>query len=376
MVDVQKNEQRTFLSTSSDDPLVGAVVGDKFRIVSRVSGGGLFDMYRATDTNEGRTVAIKILRVTQNVTSHPFTAFSSNARSTFRHPNFVATIASGLTGDGEPWLALEWLEGKSLQEFIAGEGAMSIANVLPVFEQIGDALTCAHAEGEVHMNLQPSNILLVERDGKQLVKIYDLGYSKMLMERELEMADEKAPARGSTLYMSPEQFKGTLLDARSDIYSVGCMLYESLYGRPPHQGADLLETMDRHMHGELTFPSEPELSEQVQAVLAKMLAKQSTERQRSMADALADIKNALRGEFPKEEVRPQPTVAFDARGVDFITAKRGSAAKKGREPWMLLMGCLTVLLFVVIFQQCMIMVQDLHAHQHKHAKRVDRPIIE
>jgi serine/threonine protein kinase len=156
------------------------------------------------------------------------------------------------------------------------------------------------------------------------------------------------------------------------------MLYECLYGRPPHQGVDLLETMDRHMHGELTFPSEPELSEQMQAVLAKMLAKDSTERQRSMADAMQDIRSALKGEFPKEEVRPQPTIAFDARGVDFITAKRGSARKKGREPWMLLMGCLTLLLFVLIFQQCMMMVQDLHAHQLKrsHAKHTERAIFE
>jgi eukaryotic-like serine/threonine-protein kinase len=287
-----------------------------------------------------------------------------------QHPHLITPIALGLTADGEPWLAMEWLDAKPLSVWLAEEGALSMTTIVEMFKQVADFLNYAHSQGEVHMNLKPSNILLVERPQGAFVKIADFGYAKMLMERELEMADEKAPARGSPLYMSPEQFKGTRIDSRSDIYSVACMMYECFYGRPPHQGVDLLETMDRHMHAEVTFPSEPELPEAAQEVLRMMLRKDSTERPRSIQEAMQLLESGLEGHFPKPEPRPEPAFA-DARGVDFITAKRGTAAKKGREPWMLLMGCVTVLLFVLIFQQCMVMIRDT-THGKHHGNQVKK----
>jgi serine/threonine protein kinase len=366
VVEIQKKQEQ-LISTASEDPMVGTVIGEKYRILSKFGSGGLSDVYRACDLQDGRNVALKILRITKETTRYGFELFTSNARSTFQHPNLVSTTAMGVTADGEPWLALEWLEGKSLAQLLAEEGTLPIPTILAIFEQLADVMNHAHGQGEVHMNMKPANILLVDRDGKPFVKVCDFGQAKMLMERELEMADEKSPARGSTLYMSPEQFKGTRIDSRTDIYSLGCILYECLIGRPPHQGVDLLETMDRHMNGAVSFPSEPEIAEPLQAVLARMLEKDSTERYRSMAEVMTDIKGALAGQMPKPEQRPEPTVVQDARGVDFITAKRGQSRKKGKEPWMLLMTCVTLLLFVLIFQQCMLMVQETHGH---HAKKI------
>lgn len=369
VVELQKQSKQV-ISTGGDDPMVGKVIGEKYRIISKHGSGGLSDVYRACNLHSTREVALKILRVTRETTRHSFEAFDSNARSTLQHPNFVSTISTGITPDGEPWLALEWLQGKSLAQLLAEEGALPLQTILALFDQLADALNYAHGQGEVHMNLKPSNVLIVERDGKPFVKVSDFAYAKILIERELEMADEKAPAKGTPLYMSPEQFKGTRIDSRSDIYAAGCILYECLFGRPPHQGVDLLETMDRHMNVAVSFPSEPEVSEQIQAVLARMLDKESTARYRSMAEVMSDLRGAMVGHFPKPEVRPEPVLPYDHRAVDFITAKRGSASPKGKEPWMLLMTCVTLLLFVLIFQQCMIMAQQTHkprTHKSSHA---------
>jgi serine/threonine protein kinase len=372
VVEIQKHEQQ-IISTATDDPMVGKIIGEKFRILGKHGSGGLSDVYRACDLDGARNVALKILRITQETSRQSFEVFTANARSTLAHPNFVTTIATGVTEEGEPWVAQEWLDCKTLTDLLAVEGTLAPRTLLPIFDQIGDAMNYAHGQGEVHMNLKPSNILLVERDGKPFIKICDFGFAKMLMERELEMADEKSPARGSTLYMSPEQFKGTRIDSRSDIYALGYILYQCMFGRPPHEGVDMLETMDRHMNSEVNFPSEPEVSEPVQAVLKRMLEKESTSRYRSMSEVMTDLRNALAGQMPKVEVRPEPTVLLDSRGVDFITAKRGSGGRKGKEPWMLLMTCLTVLLFVVIFQQCMIMVQEMHK---PHAPKPRHSILE
>jgi serine/threonine protein kinase len=366
VVEIQKKQEQ-LISTANEDPMVGKIVGEKYRILGKFASGGLSDVYRACDVQEGRNVALKILRITKETTRYGFEVFTSNARSTLQHPNLVSINAMGVTEDGEPWMALEWLDGKSLSALLLEEGTISIATIMAIYEQLADVLNYAHGQGEVHMNLKPANILLVERDGKPFVKVCDFGQAKMLMERELEMADEKSPARGSPLYMSPEQFKGTRIDSRTDIYSLGCILYECLIGRPPHEGVDLLETMDRHMHTAVAFPSEPETSDAVQAVLTRMLEKDSTERYRSMAEVMTDLKGALAGQMPKPEPRPEP-VQLGERGVDFITAKRGQKRKKGKEPWMFLMACVTVLLFVLIFQQCMMLVEETHAHHNKKSK--------
>lgn len=354
-MDAQKLDGVEILRTASD-PLVGSTIADRFRLIANVGAGGLSDVFKACEVASVRTCALKLIHINRECIKSGFELFSSNAKPTVQHPNLLNLHACGVTPEGEPWVAYEWLEAETLQALISREGALPFDTIVEIFQQIADAIGYAHSKGEVHFNLKPSNILLVERDGKPFVKISDFGFSKLLMERELEMVDEKAPPRGSPLYMSPEQFKGTRIDSRSDIYAFGCMLYECLTGRPPHQGVDLLETMDRHLHTEVTFPDEPEISEPMQAVLKKLLAKDPLHRHRSLSDAMADVCRAMQGEFPKIELLPAAT--DDSRGVDFITAKRGTSGRKGREPWLLLMSCVTVLLFVLVFQQCMSMVRE------------------
>lgn len=369
-MDTQKTQQ-SVISAASSEPLVGVTIGERYRILEKVGSGGLSDVYKACDVSSVRTVALKIIRINKETSKTGFELFASNARLNVQHPNLVSIYECGLTPEGEPWLALEWLEGRTLADLLREEGTLSLDTTVQMFEQIADALGYAHGKGEVHINLKPSNIMIVQHDGKPFVKICDFGYAKLLMERELEMADERAPARGSALYMSPEQFKGTRIDSRSDVYALACITYECLFGRPPHQGVDLLETMDRHMHVPVSFPSEPETSEALQAVLVKMLAKDLVHRYRTLSDAVADLHRALRGDMPKEEILP---LATDANAVDFITSKRGSAIPKGREPWMLLMGCMTFLLFVLIVQQCMLIAQESGVHRVvKHDKKVLQP---
>ncbi len=358
-METQKTQQ-TILSAASSDPLIGTMVGDRYRILSKVDSGGLSDVYKACEMASVRTVALKIIRISNDNGRSGFELFTSNAKLNVQHPNLVTMHGCGLTAEGEPWLALEWLEGRTLANLLASDGTLPLDTIKNIFQQLANVLTYVHSKGEVHINLKPSNMFIVQRDGQPFIKLCDFGFAKMLIERELEMADEKGPATGSSLYMSPEQFQGTRIDSRTDVYAAGCILYQCLFGRPPHQGTDLLETMDRHMNVEVSFPATPEVSEQLQAVLVKMLDKDSARRHRTLQDVMVDIDGALKGEFPKEEMLPRRVE--DARGLNYLAAKRGPSVPKGREPWMLLMGCVTVLLFVVIFQQCMNMMREAQHH--------------
>ncbi len=223
-METQKTQQ-TIISAASSDPLIGQMVGERYRILSKVDSGGLSDVYKACEIATVRTVAIKIIRISNDDGRSGFEMFTSNAKLNVQHPNLVTMHGCGLTEAGEPWLALEWLEGRTLANMLASDCTLSLDTIRNIFQQLADVLTYVHSKGEVHINLKPSNIFIVQRDGQPFVKLCDFGFAKMLIERELEMADEKGPANGSALYMSPEQFQGTRIDSRTDIYATGvfCM---------------------------------------------------------------------------------------------------------------------------------------------------------
>jgi tetratricopeptide (TPR) repeat protein len=239
------------------DPLIGAVVGDRYRVVSRIGVGGMGAVYRAEHTMMRRDLAIKVLLPELGGKDEFARRFEREAESASRlqHPNIISITDFGRTGDGSLFLAMEFLAGESLSSVIAA-GPLPRDRALKIVRQILRGLEHAHAAGVVHRDLKPDNIMLVERDGQpDVVKILDFGIAKVTE----PTSGNRGGGRGGTAltqagvifgtpeYLSPEQALGEVVDPRADIYAAGVILYEMLAGRKPFESEDKVKIISMHL---------------------------------------------------------------------------------------------------------------------------------
>jgi serine/threonine protein kinase len=218
--------------------LEGAVVAGQYRMGERMGSGASGVIYRATRITDGLPVAIKLLRA---ATAHDVTASDrlrreSEALGLSWHPNVVEVIDHGHLPDGTSYLVMELLHGETLGTRLKQQGRLEPNAILPIAKQIAEALVAVHAAGVVHRDLKPSNIYLVpgdEAEGEpaEVVKVFDFGIARVEWE-EMRITNMGAPL-GTPGYMSPEQESGAEIDARSDVYAVGAILYECFVGEPP-----------------------------------------------------------------------------------------------------------------------------------------------
>lgn len=279
------------------ESLIGKTIGDRYRIVSFVGGGAVSTVFKAKDLSTVRTVALKIMPECRNASVEALKIFEHGARLTINHPNLVMVHACGLTEDGAPWLAMEYLEDAvPLAQIFKQEQHMTLDRVVHLFKSICDALAYIHAKGEVHFNIKPTNIMVTRKEGElETVKIADFGIGKISLEREMEIYDDRLPRYSSALYMSPEQFQGQRIHPQSDVYSIGCMLYEALSGKPPLVGLTLLDTMDRHLR-EPPVPivdAAPHVPPRLANVVMRCLNKEPARRYRTAEE----LRNALEKVF-------------------------------------------------------------------------------
>ena len=232
------------------DPFIGTIVGERYRIVSRIGVGGMGAVYRAEHTMMRRDLAIKVLLPELSGKEEFARRFEREAESASRldHPNIITTTDFGRTGDGSLFLAMEFLAGTSLGAAIAA-GPMRIERALAIERQILRGLDHAHAAGVVHRDLKPENIMLVERDGQRdVVKILDFGIAKVTEPQSGGQALTQAGVIfGTPEYLSPEQALGEAVDARADIYAAGVILYEMLAGRRPFESEDKVKIISMHL---------------------------------------------------------------------------------------------------------------------------------
>ena len=232
------------------DPFIGTIVGERYRIVSRIGVGGMGAVYRAEHTMMRRDLAIKVLLPELSGKEEFARRFEREAESASRldHPNIITTTDFGRTGDGSLFLAMEFLAGTSLGAAIAA-GPMRIDRALAIERQILRGLDHAHAAGVVHRDLKPENIMLVERDGQRdFVKILDFGIAKVTEPQSGGQALTQAGVIfGTPEYLSPEQALGEAVDARADIYAAGVILYEMLAGRRPFESDDKVKIISMHL---------------------------------------------------------------------------------------------------------------------------------
>jgi serine/threonine-protein kinase len=325
-------------STAIDSPenLVGRTLDGRFRIVSALARGGMGAVYRAEQLPLGRAVAIKVLSLRHDEDQDPefrkrFLLEASTAAK-LTHPNTVRVFDYGQTDDGLYFIAMELLEGLTLKEIIAKEGAIEPERALEITKQIARSLREAHRIGIVHRDMKPGNVMLVQRGGDETVKVLDFGLAKETAGEggEVEDITQTGVFMGSPKYMSPEQIQGEKLDARSDLYSVGVILYEMLSGKPPFQRDQPMQVLMDHIREIPKTVAAPEGREPlplgVVHVTMRCLAKVREERWNDMDQFLLALKEALGGPTSSSGQIAAMTGEWDAMksGVMSLATSTGS----------------------------------------------------
>ncbi|MEK6320674.1 MAG: protein kinase [Acidobacteriota bacterium] len=274
-----------------------------YRIVKELGAGGMGEVYLAEDTRLGRLVALKVLPASYEYDHERRTKFLAEARATsaLRSPHIAAIYDIG-EHDGSMYIVMEYVEGELLSEKLK-RGPLEISDATDIAAQIADALSEAHSLGIVHCDIKPSNLMVNQR---AIVKLLDFGIAAAASASNEEETDDRTKkvgqqtvvgvADGTVSYMSPEQAIGRPLDHRSDIFSLGVVLYEMLTGRPPFEGETSIETIDNIIHTEpmpvvrFNYAVPPDLDR----VVRKCLEKDRERRYQSVRELLIDLRNLQR----------------------------------------------------------------------------------
>jgi serine/threonine-protein kinase len=284
------------VSSTKPDPLIGSVIENRFVIHSLVGRGGMADVYMAKHLQVELTVAVKILQrflVREETNIERFKREAQMVNSLF-HPNIIKMYSFGILETGQPYLVFEYIEGVSLQASIESMGRAPLETARKLFVQICNGVAHAHEQGVLHRDLKPSNVMIISNDGDDdTVKILDFGIAKQLSHdgREAQRLTAANEIFGSPLYMSPEQCRGDTVDERSDIYSMGCLMYETLCGQPPFFAENPFVTMSMHVNEEPP-PFEKfgvEVPIRLQQIIFKSLEKKREDRYSSMADIAREL---------------------------------------------------------------------------------------
>jgi DNA-binding response OmpR family regulator len=264
---------------SDADPFLGTIFNGKYEIMELIGGGGSGLVYIAKHVDLGTTVALKVLHL--NISAHSDTArrFHREARLSglLSHPNIVAVRDFGIAEQGPPYIVMELIEGASLAEVLELNGRPPVHDVIDIFYQACAGLDYAHKKDVVHRDIKPSNLMFMKNGSAgMIVKIVDFGLARPIdVDGGFANITQTGDVVGSPPYMSPEQCRGEKVDKRSDIYSVGCAMFEALNGRPPFTGENPVEILVKHL---TLQPPEINLIDSVlppshQIALGKIIAK-------------------------------------------------------------------------------------------------------
>jgi serine/threonine protein kinase len=327
-------------------------LGERYELGALIGRGGMADVRVGRDLRLGRTVAIKRLRT--DLASDPtFQArFRREAQSaaSLNHPAIVAVYDTAEEPDNEghllPYIVMEYVDGRTLREVLREGRKILPERALEITADILSALDYSHRAGIVHRDIKPANVMLTP-SGQ--VKVMDFGIARAVADSSATMT-QTAAVLGTAQYLSPEQARGEPVDARSDIYSTGCLLYELLTGRPPFVGDSPVSVAYQHVRETPERPSlyNPEVTDDVDAIVAKALTKRIENRYQSAAEMRADIERALAGQSvtaPTLVTDPNPDPPDDtATAVVPALTDDEEPERKRRWPWIVLILLLVGLL--------------------------------
>lgn len=268
------------------------ILGGRYRVEGELGRGGMAKVFRGTDTVLGRPVAIKVLAPRFSDDASFVQRFRREAQAAARlsNPNVVGVFDTG-ADDGVHYIVMEYVEGRTLAEELAG-GRILPERAIEIAQAVCDALAAAHAQGVIHRDIKPGNIMLTP-SGQ--VKVADFGIARLTT--SAETIEQTAAVLGTAAYLSPEQAQGRPVDARSDLYSLGCVLYEMVTGRPPFVGDSPVAVASKQVLEPPTPPSKlnPDVSPELEAVILRALAKNPDNRYASATEMREDLERARRG---------------------------------------------------------------------------------
>jgi eukaryotic-like serine/threonine-protein kinase len=292
---------------------IGTIINDRYELLDLLGQGGMGSVFKAKHLLLERVFALKVLKIGTADSQDSRARFEREAKTAARlsHPSLVSVYDYGTTGAGEPFIVMDFIPGKSLAEIVSTTGPLETKRAIRIFSQIVDGLAHAHANGVIHRDLKPSNVMILASDqGQDSVKIVDFGIAKVVGDQgdTTPQLTKTGEVFGSPMYMSPEQCRGQPPDHRSDIYSLGCLMYESLLGQPVFSADNSLALIFKHINesppGFSSSTKQVVVPDSLANVVLKALAKAPDDRYQSMDEVRKALNEVTEGSSPA--VVPSP----------------------------------------------------------------------
>jgi eukaryotic-like serine/threonine-protein kinase len=292
---------------TNDHVTAQMLLGGRYLVESELGRGGMATVFKGTDTVLGRPVAVKVLSPQYAGDANFVARFRREAQSAARlnHTNLVSVYDTG-TDDGVHFIVMEYVDAKTLADYLAGGGRIMPERAIEIAQAVCDALSMAHAHGIIHRDIKPANIMITPKGD---VKVTDFGIARVIS--GADTLAQTAAVLGTASYLSPEQAQSQSVDQRSDIYSLGVVLYEMVTGRPPFSGDSPVMVASKHVLEQPTPPSKlnSDVSPALEAVIMKAMSKNPDNRYQDADEMRADLERARLG----QAVQATPLLPESAR---------------------------------------------------------------
>ena len=300
----------------------GQMINERYEIIRSIGEGGMANVYVALDTILNRKVAVKILRGDLAEDEKFVRRFQREAisASSLNDPNIVEVYDVG-EDNGKYFIVMEYVEGKTLKQLIKKRGSLTLPEVVDIMLQLTSAIAHAHESYIIHRDIKPQNVIILE-DGR--VKIMDFGIAVALNAGELTQTNS---VMGTVYYIPPEQANGGGADIKSDIYSLGILMYELVTGHVPFKGENPVEVAIKHMNEELPSICEydPEMPQSIENIILRAAAKNPKNRYASAEEMHNDLKTAL-----NKERFDEPKIIYEYKEKSFDDEPKSTVSKRGR----------------------------------------------
>lgn len=318
-------------TTTAKDSRVGEVLDGKYRLDATLGQGGMGAIYRATHLMLDKQVAVKLIKPELVTSPDIVRRFQREARAAgnLNHPNIAAAYDLGQTSDGTLYIAMELINGPSLKDVIRSGGPMAVDRIVRIMRQVGDALALAHRHNIIHRDLKPHNVMLATGNGVEVPKLLDFGIAKTFDDASTQLT-ATGFVLGTPQYMSPEQAAGRPIDGRSDLYSLGIILYEMLIGEVPFNDPSTPAVLVKH----LTEPPSPPSSRRpdvavspvLESIALRLLAKEPADRYQSADEFVAALPDAAGPTVAVPRVDQDATVVLGSTPPSAMPARAPSQA--------------------------------------------------
>lgn len=325
---------------NTTDKYIGKILDDRYEIIELIGSGGMANVYKALCHRLNRYDAVKIMRDETAANTELRRRFraESQAVAMLSHPNIVSVYDVSHSDDVE-YIVMELIDGITLKQYLQKKSVLDPSEVLDFTIQTAKALEHAHSKGIIHRDIKPQNIMLL-KDG--MIKVADFGIASL----ENTIEENNGETVGSVHYIAPEQARGEAPDARSDIYSLGIVMYEMLTGKLPYVGNSDVEVAVKHMNTDPVTPRDivPSIPEELERICLKAMNSNIDERYQSASEMLADLEEYKSQSLAAHVLEDSEAVLIDSEEPPMRRAKRSRRSKK----IALSSGILAVLLFIII----------------------------